>query len=359
MQLPASGGLPVQLLASCFNYTSATYKYYWLLSIIQAVENHQTTIDKKVLFARMLANAWYTVNYFRVSFGKQDLIQESIRLISAHENISIYESRETVFQRLYTSQLPATVRQLRHFNTNVPHWFMSPWFPRMTGESDAQAKERIYRQSQQFEHGCLYALYTDHIELNPGWRPYIIENARLLKDFCYWNLALFLQARNPNVPDIMNKIIKPSFRSPLTTQRNHYWNIVLNELGSTECIYTQKRLTAQDYALEHFIPYSFVAHDQIWNLVPADPSFNSRKSNKLPDLDQYFEPFYRLQQTAFEIVSQQMPKNKLLQDYYTIFPDLDARLDKQQFRNLLQPMIVIASFNGFEFMNHHHHPTYE
>ena len=94
MQLPASGGLPVQLLASCFNYTSATYKYYWLLSIIQAVENHQTTIDKKVLFARMLANAWYTVNYFRVSFGKQDLIQESIRTLPGPvSNPSVFSRR--------------------------------------------------------------------------------------------------------------------------------------------------------------------------------------------------------------------------------------------------------------------------
>ncbi|WP_367268579.1 HNH endonuclease domain-containing protein [uncultured Pedobacter sp.] len=36
------------------------------------------------------------------------------------------------------------------------------------------------------------------------------------------------------------------------------------------------------FAVEHFIPYAFVSHDLIWNLIPADPSFNSRKNNKLP-----------------------------------------------------------------------------
>ena len=34
MRLPASNRLPVNLLAACFNATSATYKYYWLSSTV-------------------------------------------------------------------------------------------------------------------------------------------------------------------------------------------------------------------------------------------------------------------------------------------------------------------------------------
>ncbi len=80
MELPNSNGLPVNLLAACFNNTSATYKYYWLLSILQSVETGHLRISKKVLFAKMISNAWFTVNYFHVSFGKQDLIQEAIQV---------------------------------------------------------------------------------------------------------------------------------------------------------------------------------------------------------------------------------------------------------------------------------------
>nr|WP_238383860.1 HNH endonuclease domain-containing protein [Olivibacter domesticus] len=32
--------------------------------------------------------------------------------------------------------------------------------------------------------------------------------------------------------------------------------------------------------MERFIPYSFVSHDQIWNLIPSNNSFNISKSNK-------------------------------------------------------------------------------
>ena len=82
MQLPKSNGLPVNLLAACFNNTSATYKYYWLLSILQQVENGNLKIAKQELFARMISNAWFTVNYFHVSFGKQDLIQDAVRVVN-------------------------------------------------------------------------------------------------------------------------------------------------------------------------------------------------------------------------------------------------------------------------------------
>jgi hypothetical protein len=343
MQLPKSNGLPVNLLAACFNNTSATYKYYWLLSILQSVENGNLKIAKQELFARMISNAWFTVNYFHVSFGKQDLIQDAVRVVNGIEKISIDEKREAVFQKLLTTRNSETEKQLWHFNKNVPHWFLSPWFPKVD-------KTEIYTASKSFNEKCLYALHQDEIEINPEWKNYLISNARMLKDFCYWNLALFLQAKNPNVPDIPNKLIKPAVRNSLTQQRTQFWDLVLKELGSVKCIYTGKKLVVGKYAVEHFIPYSFVSHDLIWNLIPADKSFNSSKSDKLPPLEKYFNPFFDLQKTAIEIVSTKSPKSKLLEDYLTIFPNLQKSFSKDKFRETIQPLITIASNNGFEFM---------
>lgn len=342
MQLPNSKGLPIYLLAACFNNTSATYKYYWLLSILQEVENGNLTVSKRSLFARMVSNAWFTVNYFHVSFGKQDLIQDVICFVNQFEKIPIDEKLSSVFQKLATSQNKETEKQLWHFNKNVPHWFLSPWFP---------GKDRlaIYHASISYSNKCLYALYDDRIELNPEWLSYLTENVKVLKDFCYWNLSLFLQAKNPNVPDIPNKLIKPAVRNSLTEQRKKFWDIVLNELGTVKCIYTEEELTVGNYAVEHFIPYNFVSHDLIWNLIPADKRFNSSKSDKLPPLERYFDPFFELQYKAIEIVSIKTPKNKLLEDYLTIFPDL-KNFTKDKFKERIQPLITIASNNGFEYL---------
>ncbi|MBX7154060.1 MAG: hypothetical protein K1X91_03800 [Bacteriodetes bacterium] len=346
MELPYNNNLPITKLAQCFNNTVATYKFYWLLSIIEEIEKENKVIPKMFLFARMVANAWYITNYFHVSFGKQDLIQEVIKQINKVESVSVDEKKEIVFQRLSTATNQITQNQLWHFNKNVPHWFLSPWFPAMN-------RKDIYNKSEIFDNDCLYALYDDRIEMNPKWINYLLLNSKVLKDFCYWNLTLFLQTRNPNVPDIPNKLIRPAERNNLAKQRRNFWDVVINELGSVECIYTGKKLIIGNYSVEHFVPYNFVAHDLIWNLIPSDKTFNSVKSDKLPPLDKYFNAFFELQRTAFEIVSTKQPNNTMLVDYLTIFPDLDvnaSNFTKVRFRESIQPLITIAHNNGFEYM---------
>ncbi|WP_238387703.1 HNH endonuclease domain-containing protein [Pararcticibacter amylolyticus] len=287
MELPYQERLPVPLLAACFNNTSASYKFYWFLGILNRLEQGETTILKRHLFAEMTAQAWYTVNYFKVSFGKQDKLHEAIERIKGIEILPIDMDRDTIFKRLTQTTNKSTLSELSYFNGEVPHRFLSPWF--RTGD-----KQVVYQSSQCFENDCMYALYLEYIELNPAWIGYLTYHSRILKNFCYWNLAVYLQNRNPNVPDLPNKLIKLPVRKALTTQRK-FWDLVIIELGSVDCIYTNKPLFIGNYSVEHFLPYAFVSHDLMWNLIPANKSFNSSKSDKLPPLDRYFEPFFKLQ----------------------------------------------------------------
>jgi hypothetical protein len=89
----------------------------------------------------------------------------------------------------------------------------------------------------------------------------------------------------------------------------------------------------------------------MWSLIPADRSFNSSKSDKLPRLEQYFTPFYQLQQSAIEIIRHKAPKNKFLQDYLTIFPSLDPlHFSYQKFLEQFQPLVTLAGNNGFLYL---------
>ncbi len=348
-QLPQNKYLPVNKLAACFNNTSATYKYYWLLSIIQSVESGKTIISKRELFSGMISSAWYTINYFHVSFGKQDKLQRAIENIKIFENLTVDASKTSILNTLINTENKATLKELNYFNNQVPHWFMSPWFP-------GKDKAAIYRSSQDLKNLCPYALYDDFIQVNLAWVNYFLENAGLIKDFCYWNLVMFLQSKNPNVPDIPNKLIKPAIRGSLSKQRTKFWDIVFRYSDSVKCIYTNKPLIIDDYAVEHFIPYNFVSHDLIWNLIPADKSFNSMKSDKLPSLDKYFDSFFKLQLKAIKVIREKEPKNKFLEDYLTIFPGINEidgvniNFTKAKFRDRIQPLITIASNNGFDFL---------
>lgn len=111
-------------------------------------------------------------------------------------------------------------------------------------------------------------------------------------------------------------------------------------------------LTADRYALDHFIPHALVSHDLIWNLVPINTSFNSTKSDKLPSMDSHFDGFFNLQKQAFEIIQHHSPKSKLLEEYLTIYPDLSSNhsFDYTKYKESIQPLITIAHNNGFGYL---------
>ena len=127
MHLPESENINAGKLKAVFNNTSASYKFYWFLSILDCIEQQKTTISKHELFARMIANAWYTVNYFKISFGIQDKLHDTICFLNKHENIGLNETKEKIVDQLIKSKSIQTRRALFHFDANVPHKFLSPW----------------------------------------------------------------------------------------------------------------------------------------------------------------------------------------------------------------------------------------
>lgn len=342
MHLPNHPEISISKLSSVFKNTSATYKFYWFWSILEAIEDGQSTIDKKEIFSRMLALAWYPVNYFHLSFGKQDSIQDAILKVRDIEGFTIDDKRSFILERLVNSTNPETIQLLTHFDKNVPHKFLSPWL-------GSKSKSKIYEHSLEIKNNAPYSLFKDHIVISDKWLHYFYTNTAVLKAFCYWNLALFLQFRNPNVPDIPNKIHRPIVRGSLNNHKSKFWDRVIDEIGNVHCIYTGNKIIKGNYAIEHFIPHQFVAHDLMWNLIPADMTFNSIKSDKLPRFEIYFDSFYNFQKTGIEIIKQIAPKNHYLQDYLPIFPDLE--IDKYKFEEHIKPMLTIAHNKGFQYLN--------
>lgn len=345
MNLPPFDGLKISQLTQVFNNTSATYKFYWFLAIIESIEEGKKEIQKEDLFIKMITLPWYTVNYFKLSFGSQDLIHKTVKEITYTEDIPITEKQSIIKLILKNSTKTSTSKSLFHFDKNVPHWFLSPWYKK----SD---KSEIYSLSKTFINDPLYALYSDKIVINPIWFAYIKSHAKLLKEFCYWNLVLFLQTRNPNVPDIPNKLIRPAKRNSLTKQRNSYWTEYLKIKQSVPCIFTGKILDPSYYCLDHFIPYAFVSHDLIWNLIPIDPVFNSRKSDKLPSLDNHYRNFFNLQKDAFITLKDAPGRKKFVEEYHTVFPILKNENDFNELRflDVISPLITTAHNNGFEYL---------
>ena len=191
------------------------------------------------------------------------------------------------------------------------------------------------------------------IEVNPKWRTILQENYDILSSFAYWGLTNFLQVRNPNVPNIPNKLIKKEERNSLSAQRK-FWNTAINAGLEVRCLYTNKLLVEREYDLDHFIPWSFVSHDLLWNLMPADSSINSSKSNKLPDLNLYLPKLAETHQAALRINLEKGKQDKLLEDYLSLgfTPQEIMQMNLERlldcFSQTFTPMNLIALNMGFE-----------
>lgn len=351
--LPTSTTLTIEPLTHIFKNTSATYKFYWFMGILDLyVKKDMTRMNIWDIMVEMTVNAWYPVSYFRLSFGKSDSLRDAIiSLQEVHKlpmNISLNELRKWLHSHKNDTQVRQT---LGFLPKNVPYWFMRPWI-------DIADTKEIMRRSQSFENNCLYKLTKDDdtiwVELNPCWLPYLKENYVILKDYAYWNLSSFLQVRNPNVPNIINKLVKVENRQTLTRQRN-YWDFVLEHNDGQKCIYTDKPITVGNYELDHFIPWSFVSHNLLWNLIPADGSVNSSKSDRLPDIDRYLLKLATTQQKAVRIcLSENYRGQEILEDYISLgctpreLIQMDSTTLRNCFARTFNPLSQIALNMGFE-----------
>lgn len=109
----------------------------------------------------------------------------------------------------------------------------------------------------------------------------------------------YLQRRNPSVPGIVEKLYPPRERNLEKVKK--YWKIIVSIRPVRE-IYGENLLNAKNISIDHFVPWSYVAHDELWNLTPTTRSINSSKSNRLPDWDAYFPVLCKSEYVSYELL---------------------------------------------------------
>lgn len=102
-----------------------------------------------------------------------------------------------------------------------------------------------------------------------------------------------------SVPGIADKLMPPQERKLEKVKK--YWKLILT-LEPVKEIYGGNILTEKDISIDHFVPWSYVAHDEMWNLNPTTKSINSSKSNNLPDWDTYFNKLARQEYQSYELM---------------------------------------------------------
>ena len=350
-------------LSRVFNDTTNSYKLLWFLALLSLLkQGYSRKFRMDDVFCEMVVEAWHPVCLFRLSLGLQDHFQNVILDIQQSSGLPSKTKPEKI--RRYVKSSKDAQSKLTRFSRYVPTRFLAPWFAdKLRGVKDDKKAEIIKAlafDSQKTQSASLYYFGCidgcESVTLNNVWLAFLKENRGIVQAFVEYNFARYLQARNPNVPGVINKLHAPAARK-LTSARK-FWETVRSGLYSNSkssefCdIYSGQQLD-EGFSIDHFLPWSFVAHDLLWNLTPVESKSNSSKSDNLPDLPLYLPRLARLHFSAIDVVKCQP---NLLQDYIECFKvnpiDLLAMGEKKfcaKYRDVILPQALIARNQGFIF----------
>lgn len=170
-QPPLHESLTTRELGEALASTTATYKFYWLLALLNRfVRKGESRISVKDLTIGMVVHAWYTVNYFKHSFGRWDSLYEVVRELQSILKIPMDSSKIDDFDLIrYESSKADVSASLKKLAVHVPYRFLSPWI-RYISDKDVIAR------SLQFENQCLYSLNKEKEEF------YVVVNCNILRE---------------------------------------------------------------------------------------------------------------------------------------------------------------------------------
>ena len=297
----------------------ASYKMYWLLGILEEVNLGNLEITFKKLVARMITGAWYPTLQYKLYFGQFDNLKKSIDYISSIYKKPANVNSSELLEFIYSLDDKILNKQMKELTYNVPYMLLTPFFDsKIKGTSGSKRVKDIINLSLS-EPGVLYKIVKgteDKILVDENWAIYMKGNYKVIKAWIYYKLSCFLQKRNPNVPAIMYKLEPPVMRN--LSRATKIWIDIIEDRKINE-IYTGREFSKQNYdelgvlSIDHFIPWSFVMHDEMWNLVPTFKNINSSKSDKLLRYENYIDDFCDMQYEAFSFMCDKNRKKDLEQ----------------------------------------------
>ena len=117
------------------------------------------------------------------------------------------------------------------------------------------------------------------IRINPQMFEFICKHKTIIEKANYYEWARFLEKVNSGNEAIclLTKIEESSKRTDLSIYRH----ILFDEFENNTCFYCGKKVIPRTIDMDHFIPWSFIKADNLWNLVVSCSNCNRRKSDRL------------------------------------------------------------------------------
>lgn len=292
--------------------TTECYKFYWLDALLKLFSLGKTEIVFDDLINQMIADAWYSVVEYHLHLGPKNAsgkimnsLERAVIKLSQLTNIPNDADRDTIILAVKENdrELHGEKDQL---TKNVPYRMLSPFMHEVKGNDRIwdQKKRLIAYIEQLNKKECIPYQITNgaglkkRVVINEEWQNFFMDNFVTISGWIEVKKVRYLQGRNPGVPGIIYKLVPENNKQRKLRYVRNLWNTII-ETKPVYDIYSEKLLGLDDFDIDHFVPWSFVANDELWNLLPMDSSLNSSKSNNLPQW-KYFELFAKNQYMMYE-----------------------------------------------------------
>ena len=304
---------------------SYCYKFYGLEAIVHLISAGVTETTFDEIIDEMICSAWYSVREFHTHLSGlgndgsvRDGLERAILKLSELSDLSAGASGVEIRNEIkrHNRELCSAKEQLTHM---VPYRALAGFFEN-AGDRDVSwgSIRRMTAYIKAFDREKTSLPYTlgpgsrlsREVRFHPDWIRMIQDNTVAILGWIQYEKVRWLQNNNPEVPGLVYKLAPMDEKMRKLGKVRKLWEGVL-EIAEVRDVFTDEPVRQKKYDIDHFIPWSFVMNDELWNLMPMDASLNSSKSNRLPKWDPFFARFSANQFRMYRLVLEKPEIRKL------------------------------------------------
>ncbi|MDO4961503.1 MAG: HNH endonuclease domain-containing protein [Eubacteriales bacterium] len=308
---------------------SYCYKFYWLEAIVQLISRNvrQTTFDE--IIDEMICNAWYSVREFHIHLsGMQadgqvrDGLERAVLKLSELSHLPANASKDEIKNeiRKYNAELKTYKQQLTNM---VPYRALAGFFNKCDERAYWESARRMTEYIRRINKDVVLLPYTlgpesklkKTVQFQDSWIEMIQDQTVTILGWIQHEKLKWLQNNNPEVPGLVYKLTPMDEKMRKLGSVRKLWEAVMG-LSEVRDVFTGQPIAPKKYDVDHFIPWSFVMNDELWNLMPMDSSLNSSKSNRLPKWDPFFGRFAENQYMLYGFIHDRPVIRKLYESCY-------------------------------------------
>ncbi len=320
--------LDIEAFSQMMKNPSSCYKFYWLEALAVLISEGVTETTFNDMIDEMIANGWYSVREFHIHLsglqsgqvrdGLERAILELARLSGLPANASKTEIKNAV--RAHDPAIKAYKEQLTHM---VPYRALSGFFNRSEVPAAWGNITRLVKYAEWFSNSVTPLPYTlgrsgglkRELYFHPSWIKMIQDNMVSIMGWIQYEKVKWLQMNNPEVPGLVYKLAPLDERMRRLGSARRLWEAVF-EIRPVYDVFTEQKLQKERFEVDHFIPWSFVMNDELWNLMPMDASLNASKSNRLPRWEPFFPRFAGNQFMLYGLIQEKPAIRNLYENCY-------------------------------------------